>query len=61
MKVKSPLKNAITLLKSDFKVGKTPGTDGFPAEFYRFFMPEIHKEMTESFNFAFQSRNLSIS
>ena len=37
----------------DFKVGKTPGTDGFPAECYRFFWPEINKEMTESFNFAF--------
>ena len=45
----------------DFKVGKTPGTDGFPAEFYRFFWPEINKEMTESFNFAFQSRKLSIT
>ena len=45
----------------DFKGGKTSGTDGFPAEFYRFFWPEISKEMTESFNFAFQSRKLSIS
>ena len=45
----------------DFKVGKTPGTDGFPAEFYRFFWPEINNEMTESFNFAFQSRKLSIT
>ena len=45
----------------DFKVGKTPGTDGFPAEFDRFFWPEINKEMTESFNFAFQSRKLSIT
>ena len=45
----------------DFKVRKSPGTDGFPAEFYRFFWPEINKEMTESSNFAFQSRKLSIS
>ena len=44
-----------------FKVGKTPGTDGFPAEFYHFFWPEINKEMTESFNFVFQSRKLSIT
>lgn len=33
----------------DFKVGKVPGADGFHAEFYRFFWPEIKKDMTESF------------
>ena len=42
-------------------MGKTAGTDGFPAEFYRFFWPEINREMTESFNFLFQSRKLSVS
>ena len=56
MKVKSPLKNAITLLRI-LKSEKTPGTDGFPS----FFWPEINKEMTESFNFALQSRKLSIT
>ena len=45
----------------DFKVGKTPSTDGFPAEFYPFFWPEINKEMTESFNFVLQFRKLSIT
>ena len=38
-----------------------PGTDGFAAEFYRFFWPEISKEMTASFNYAFQSGTLSIT
>ena len=38
-----------------------PGTDGFPAEFYRFFWPEISKEMTDSFNYVFQSGTLSIT
>ena len=45
----------------DFQPRKTPGTDGFPAEFYRFFWSEINQEMTESFNHAFQSGKLSIT
>ena len=45
----------------DFQSRLTPGTDGFPAEFYRFFWPEISKEMTDSFNHACQSGTLSIT
>ena len=45
----------------DFKKCKTPGTDGFPAEFYQFFWPELRTEMLASFHFAFQSGSLSIS
>ena len=45
----------------DFKSGKTPGTDGFPAEFYRFFWTEISNELIDSFNYAFKSGSLSIS
>lgn len=45
----------------NFDSRKTPGTDGFPAEFYRFFWPENSKEMTDSFNYAFQSGTLSIT
>lgn len=45
----------------NFESRKTPGTDGFPAEFYRFFWTEIGKEMTNSFNYAFQAGTLSIS
>ena len=45
----------------DFKKCKTPGTDGFSAEFYQFFWPELRTEMLASFHFAFQSGSLSIS
>ena len=34
----------------DFKKCKTPGTDGFPAEFYQFFWPELRTEMLASFH-----------
>ena len=45
----------------DFKSRKTPCTDGFPAEFYRFFWTEIGNELIDSFNYAFKSGSLSIS
>ena len=45
----------------NFESRKTPGTDDFPVELYRFFWPEISKEMTDSFNYAFQSGMLSIT
>ena len=44
-----------------FKRDKTPGTDGFTAEFYKFFWPELRTEMLSSFHFAFQTGSLSIS
>ena len=42
------------------KKAKSPGTDGFPAEFYKFFWPELGTEMVASFNHAFRSGTLSI-
>ena len=39
----------------DFKKCKTPVTDGFSAEFYQFFWPELRTELLASFHFAFQS------
>ena len=39
----------------DFKNEKSPGTDGLPAEFYKFFWKELHREMINSFNFAFDT------
>ena len=42
-------------------VTKTPGTDGLPAEFYRFFWPDIAHDLLASYNFAFQHGMLSIS
>ena len=44
-----------------FKKDKTPGTDDFSAEFYKFFWPELRTEMLASFHFAFQTGSLSIS
>ena len=45
----------------EFKNAKSPGTDGFSAEFYKFFWPELGTEMVSSFNHAFRSGTLSIS
>ena len=42
-------------------ITKTPGTDGLPAEFYRFFWPDICHDMVASYNFASQYGMLSIS
>ena len=44
-----------------FKKDKMPGTNGFPAEFYKFFWPELRAEMLSSFHFTFQTGSLSIS
>ena len=45
----------------DFSNNKTPGTDGLPAEFYRFFWPDICSDLQASYNYAFQHGTLSIS
>lgn len=45
----------------EFTNNKTPGTDGFTSEFYKFFWPEVCTEMIASFNYAFHSGTLSIS
>ena len=45
----------------DFNNNKTPGTDGLPAEFYRFFWPDICHDLLASYNFASQHDMLSIS
>ena len=50
----------LTALK-EFKNDKTPGTDGFSAEFYKFFWSDLGTEMTASFNYTFQKGSLSIS
>ena len=41
----------LTALK-EFKNNKTPGTDGFSAEFYKFFWSDLGTVMTASFNYA---------
>ena len=45
----------------DFSNNKTPGTDGLPVEFYRFFWPDICLDLQASYNYAFQHGTLSIS
>ena len=45
----------------DFDNNKTPGTNGLPAEFYRFFWPDICHDLLASYNFASQQGMLSIS
>ena len=50
----------LTALK-EFKNNKTPGTDGFSAEFYKFFCSDLVTKMTASFNYALQKGSLSIS
>ena len=49
-------KNAL----KDFDNNKTPGTDGLPAEFYRFFWPDICHDLVASYNFASEHGMLSI-
>ena len=45
----------------DFNSNKTPGTDGLPAEFYRFFWPDICHDLIASYNYAFQHGTMPIS
>ena len=49
--------NALKVMAND----KSPGSDGFTAEFYRYFWNLISNYMVESFNYAFQNGILSIS
>ena len=41
------------------KNNKTPGSDGFPAEFYKTFWDEIKSILTEALNFAFENNKMS--
>ena len=50
----------LTALK-EFKNNNAPRTDGFSAEFYKFFWSDLGTEMTASFNYPFQKGSLSIS
>ena len=44
-----------------FQPGKTPGDDGFTKEFYETFFELLWRDLTDSFNEAFQTGKLSIS
>ena len=41
------------------KINKTPGTDGFPVEFYRYFWEDLGPLILESFQYAFEHNILS--
>ena len=44
-----------------FQTGKTPGIDGIPIEFYRTFWPLIGAFMVDSFNEAYDNKEMSSS
>ena len=54
------LEECTNLLKQ-FMNNKTPGSDGFTIGFYRFFWNAIGPVMVDSFNYAFENGELSIS
>ena len=39
---------------------KSPGSDGFPCEFYKFFWNDIGENVVDSFNYAYNQGQLSI-
>ena len=53
--------NINAIIIKEFKNNKSPRTDGFTSEFYKFFWPELKSDMTSSFNYTFQKGTLSIS
>ena len=44
-----------------FQTGKTPGNDGIPIEFYKTFWPLIGGFMVDSFNEAYDNKEMSSS
>ena len=44
----------------ELKNGKTPGTDGFTVDFYKFFWIDMKKLLLESLTYALNKGNLSI-
>ena len=52
------LQESLTVLKS-MPNNKTPGTDGIPAECYKFFFKDVDQIVVDSFNYAFKYGKLS--
>ena len=40
---------------------KTPGTDGLPCEFYKFFWKDVGETLAEALNFSYQTGKLAVS
>ena len=45
------------LALKEFENGKSPGSDGLTAEFYKFFWKELSENLTSSLNHAFEKGN----
>ena len=45
----------------DLNSNKPPGTEGLPAELYRFFWPDICQDLIPSYNYTFEHATISIS
>ena len=57
----SPITESDILLNLKMlKNGKSPGTDGLPPEFYKFFWIDIKHLVTDSLNYAFTKGEMSI-
>ena len=54
------IETEITRALKEMKNKKTPGTDGLPAEFYKVCWIDMKQILTESYNYAFTSGELSI-
>ena len=52
--------NECLLALNEFKNGKSPGSDGFTAEFYKFFWNDISENLILSLNYAFEKGELPI-
>jgi exonuclease III/hemoglobin-like flavoprotein len=51
------LKNALQKMKNN----KSPGPDGFPVEFFKFFWPDLSKFILNSLNYGYKNGTLSIT
>ena len=44
-----------------FAIGKTPGNDGLPIEFYKTFWPTVEKTLVQVFNETYNAKEISNS
>ena len=51
----------LTVALKNTKNNKSPGIDGYPIEFFKFFWKDLEKFVLNAFNFSYVTGNLSIS